>query len=270
MTLVEVVLALALTALLAAVIVFLLLNVMSLAAFEHNRMGVVQTLRHGGLFLSSEWRSLAPSGGDILQLGPTHVRYRALRGLGIVCGIQPNAVTIRQERRYGVSSWQPGSDSLMVFATGDSGAMAPPRWVNLPLMAIGSGTNCADGSPSVTLSTVIDPARVALSEIPVGTPVRVFEPMEVKLYASLGAHWLGVRSLSAGGSIQPALGPLTAKGLELSYIDRAGSPTGDRMRVSGILATMRARSSRHVRRGLGSPRSWLVDSLVVAVATRAR
>ena len=158
----------------------------------------------------------------------------------------------------------------MVFTTGDPLLVSPARWVTLPLRTVGSGMSCLDGSSGVTLATVIDPMGVTIGEISIGAPVRVFEPMEVRLYPSLGAHWLGVRSLSTGGNLQPALGPLTADGLELRFFDGAGGTTTDPSRVAGVHVTLRARSAERIRRGLRNPRGWFSDSLTITLTARNR
>ena len=73
--------------------------------------------------------------------------------------------------------------------------------------------------------------------------------MQLKLYSSGGRHWLGARSLSAGETIQPVLGPLTATGLALTYLDSTGAPTSDPRRVRSIAVTLHAVTDRLVRSG---------------------
>lgn len=268
-TVAEALLALTLTVIFSGALVGLLLNAWSTSTFEMNRMTVSQTLRHGARFLSDEWSGLSPHQGDILAMGTRYVRYRGSRGLAIICAVNAGALTVRTDRRYGVRAWQPGRDSLMAFAVGDSLLTLPERWVPLPLVAVGTGS-CWDGSPGISLATIIDPMRLSVGEIVHGAPVRVFEPMEVRLYPSLGTHWLGVRSLSTGGNIEPALGPLTANGLELHFIDSSGATTTDPMRVAGVEATLRGHAGLPVRRGVGRPRQLLSDSLFFTVTARNR
>jgi len=264
----EALLALTLTVVFSGALVGLLLNAWSTSTFEMNRMTVSQTLRHGARFLSDEWSGLSTHQGDILAMGTTYVRYRGSRGLAILCAVRAGALTVRTDHRYGVRAWQPGRDSLMVFAVGDSLLTLPERWVPLPLVAVGTGS-CWDGSSGISLATIIDPMRLSIGEIVLGAPVRVFEPMEVRLYPSLGTHWLGVRSLSTGGNIEPALGPLTANGLELGFLDSSGATTMDPMRVAGVEATLRGHTGLPVRRGVG-PRQLLSDSLFFTVTARNR
>jgi hypothetical protein len=79
-----------------------------------------------------------------------------------------------------------------------------------------------------------------LADVPIGTPVRFYEIMQLKLYRSEGNSWLGARSVSAGEAIQPILGPLTdGDGFRLEYLDALGTTTHDVNSVQSIRITLR-------------------------------
>ncbi len=266
-TLVEAVVAAVLTAFVGALLVSLLLRGQAVIAFERERMEVQRTLRSGALFASYEWSGLTPGGGDILVLGRSNMQYRGPRGLAFSCTARADAITVRHDLRYGVRAWVAGRDSFLVYAAGDSVAGTSPRWEPLPLTGVVAGV-CPDGSSGLALQTIMDPARLPLHEVLPGTPVRLFEAMESRLYQSQGAWWLGLRSLTGGGSIQPALGPLTANGFELRFRDLAGVPTTDPALVVAVTATFRASTAPPVVQPWGRRPPGSTDSLVVELVSR--
>ena len=266
-TLVEAVVATVLTALVGALLVSLLLRGQAVIVFERARMEVLRTLRTGALFASYEWSGFTPGGGDLITLGRSRLQYRGPRGLASACAARANAIIVRDNLRYGVRAWLAGRDSILVYAAGDSATGSPARWQPLPLTGVAAGV-CPDGAPGLTLQTIIDPALLPLRDVLAGTPVRLFEPMESRLYQSRGAWWLSLRSLTGGGSIQPALGPLTANGLEFRFLDLAGAPTSDRALVVGLTATFRASVRRPAGLGWRRRPVWSTDSLVVELVSR--
>lgn len=266
-TLVEVVVATVLTGLVGALLVSLLLRGQSAIAFERARMEVLRTLRSGALFASYEWSGFTPGGGDLVALGRSRLQYRGVRGLASTCTSQTNAIIVRDDLRYGVRAWVAGRDSLMIFAAGDSAGGTSPRWEPLPLTGVTVGS-CPDGSPGLDLQTIIDPARLSQSEVLPGAPVRLFEPMESRLYQSRGDWWLGLRSLTGGGSIQPVLGPLTVDGFELRFRDGTGAPTTDPARVVALTATFRAATGQPAGPGWRRRSTGSSDSLVVEIVSR--
>jgi hypothetical protein len=266
-TLIEAAVATVLTVFVGALLISLLLHGQSVIVFERARMEILRTLRSAALFASYEWSGFTPGSGDLVSLGQTRLQYRGPRGLASACATRANAIIVRDDLRYGVRAWVAGRDSLLAYAAGDSATGTSPRWVPLPLMGVAAGV-CPDGAPGLTLRTIIDPARLPSREVLPGAPLRVFESMESRLYQSQGAWWLGLRSLAGGGSIQPALGPLTANGLELQFRDLAGAPTTDPALVVAVTATFRASVRRPAGRGWRRRPAWLTDSLVVQLVSR--
>lgn len=79
-----------------------------------------------------------------------------------------------------------------------------------------------------------DPLAAALFP----APVLLSEVMEIRAYQSGSEWWVGVRSVSAGETIQPAHGPIAANGLRVAGYDSAGTPTLVPALVSHLLFTV--------------------------------
>jgi hypothetical protein len=94
----------------------------------------------------------------------------------------------------------------------------PARWVVADLTGAPSSGSCPDGTAALLVPAAFAP--VDLASIGPGSPLRVFEPMELQAYSSGGAAWVGLRSVSSGGSIQPLAGPFS--GAVLSYFSGSG------------------------------------------------
>jgi hypothetical protein len=93
--------------------------------------------------------------------------------------------------------------------------------------------------------------------------------MQIRLYQSGGEYWLGARSVSAGETIQPLIGPLTSRGLALSYRDSAGATTTVAGNIRSIGITLRALGSIATRKGGGAGvPARITDSLVTTVSLR--
>ena len=111
----------------------------------------------------------------------------------------------------------------MLYAGVDSLQVARGGWLALPLLGVGSAT--CGGGPAVRLITAIDTVSTPLASLPALPPVRIFEVMQARFYASLGSWWLGARSESAGETIQPLAGPFESAGSPFGYRDSLQQPT---------------------------------------------
>jgi len=139
----------------------------------------------------------------------------------------------------------------------------------LPVAIAGVSTAqaCTGGlGNGITLTTPETPALAALA---VGTPVRLYEVMELALHQADGKSWLGARSISGGEAIQPVLGPLAEEnGLQFDYLDAAGAATADRSAIKSIRVTIRALSEGPVHAGLDGRLTQVQEELVTQVALR--
>jgi hypothetical protein len=172
--------------------------------------GTVQLLR-------SELRDLAPSAGELLALGSGSLSYRAVRATGLACAENGGLLHVT------AASWSPlrqpaaGRDSLVLLAqvadTEMVAAAGGPALAGL----------CPDGVASVSLPYVAGASDLASASFP--APLLVTEVMEIRAYESGGEWWIGVRSVSAGETIQPAFGPIAIDGLRIRAFDSSGVPT---------------------------------------------
>ena len=268
-SLLEVTAALVLLGLVSATVYRVLLTQQRLAQLQVEEMSLQANLRAGVGALTAELQEIAvdSAGSDIQALGRDSITYRAMRTAGFACEVSGTNVRILA-RSFGYRAPQAGRDSLLLFVEGDSAIATDDRWIAAPIMAVRSGATCA-GRPAVDLATALDSTAVPLSDIQFDAPARTYEVMQVKLYSSGGRHWLGARSVSAGETIQPVLGPLTPAGLTLTYVDSAGTPTGDPRQVRGIAVTLRVVTDRLVRSWAGEgPLAAAQDSGVALVTLR--
>ncbi len=208
-------------------------------------MDLQSSLRADALLVVAELRELsaAPGGttaqNDILVAGPSAVVYRAMRGIGFVCAA-PGATTFRIARSTfsGARDPQAGRDQVLLFSEDSATAGATDLWLSTNIVSVGTGSPCPGAmGPGITLTV---PAGAPVSGPEVGTPVRIAEVMELRLYESEGKSWLGARSVSSGEAIQPLVGPLSqGSGFRLEYLDAGGMPTNDRTSISSIRITVR-------------------------------
>ncbi len=194
---------------------------------QAEQLNIQSSARGAVLAVANELRELsALEGGsgaenDILSIGPSAITYRAMRGIGFTCS--PSSTDQLRIHRTGFSGFrdpQAGRDSVLVFA-GDSSPL--PVWISLPITGVSTTIACPGNFPGVTLT--VGPSAF-LGGRPAGTPVRIYEHMELRMYTSEEKFWLGTRSLGTGEVIQPLFGPLSEEdGFRLAYLDRSARPT---------------------------------------------
>jgi prepilin-type N-terminal cleavage/methylation domain-containing protein len=244
-TLAEVLIALALTLVVAGALWGLLFDTQRVARDQAQRVNLQSNLRTGSLVILSELRELsAVAGGtgvqnDVLAAGTSAMTYRAMRGIGFTCA-GPTAGVIRLGRSTftGHRDPQAGRDEALILLPDTGGSGAADSWLSAPISAVATSSACPGSlGPGISLTL---PAGTAVAGLEVGTPVRIAEVMELRLYVSEGRSWLGARSVSTGEAVQPLLGPLTSgSGFRLEYLDAGGAPTADRTRISAIRVALR-------------------------------
>jgi prepilin-type N-terminal cleavage/methylation domain-containing protein len=244
-TLVEVMISLALTLVVAGALYSLLVSTQRIAREQAQRVDLQSNIRAGSLVVLGELRELsAVTGGtggqnDILVAGSTALVYRAMRGIGFICGT-PSAAAIRIARTTftGYRDPQAGRDEALIFIEGGVAAGAEDSWLGTKILSVATSAPCPGAlGPGITLAV---PAGTSVAGLEAGTPVRIAEVMELRLYESEGRSWLGGRSVSSGEVIQPLVGPLTNEsGFRLEYLDATGTPTADRTGIKSIRITLR-------------------------------
>jgi hypothetical protein len=137
-------------------------------------------------------------------------------------------------------------DGLYLFVDGDENEDDDDQWMQVAVNGVSTaGTPCG-GAAGITLTTSALPVAVST----VNTPVRTFERMELRLYDDgAGQYWLGARSISGGDvNLQPVIGPLTADGFQLEYLDSLGNEMADLTAIKSIRLTVRGLTDNAVRK----------------------
>ena len=232
-TLVEIMLALVTMLVVAGAMHHLLLSTQRLTRRQARQAELQAGLRAGSLIVANELRDLGPH--DILRMAPTAVTYRAARGVGFLCQA-PTATVLRVARAgfTGHRDPQPGRDTAHVLiGVSDTSA----TWLPLAITGVSTSSSCPDAGAGISLTI---PATAAVVGLEPGTPVRLSEVMELRLYRSEGKSWLGARSVTAGEPIQPVIGPLSdGNGLAFEYFAGTGAPATDPAGIQSIRVTLR-------------------------------
>ncbi len=213
--------------------------------------------------LTSEFRSICPSLGDLYAIASDSVALRSTTGFGLVCGATGDRFGLR---RISGAFGDGRGDSALVFSEGRIDSAADDSWSSIAISAVvaGGAGLCPDGrAPDVTLQVV-----GALQGVVAGAPVRGFRPYIYRLYrGGDGNWWLGQRL--RGGRIQPLAGPFLSPergGLSLEYRTGDLEPARTPRAVVQVIVSIRARSL--------NPTSWragprfFVDSLSSIVYVR--
>jgi prepilin-type N-terminal cleavage/methylation domain-containing protein len=251
----------------------LLTTTQRVARAQAERTDLQSNLRAASIVVPTELREIntvvggTVSQNDILSMTATSITYRAMRGIGYVC-----QVPLAGEIRLLASSWSglrlpdAARDSAYVFIENAENLSSDDAWQPVRFTAVTASTCGAAAAYSLT----INPTVAALTSVPVRTPVRVYEVIELSLYNSGGQSWLGARSVSAGEvAPQPLLGPLVgATGLAFSYLDVNGNVTAVPANVKSIRMTVTGVTSQIITRGATSQMSLLQDTIVSQVALR--
>lgn len=247
-TVVEAIVAIVLFALVGQTVLRLLTGSQRLFRSQSERAALQATLRAGALLLPGELRELGP--GDLLALAPDQLVYRAMRLTGVACRMSPTSVTLRRRLTHAYRSLTPGRDSLLLFVEGQLSRQDDDQWLAAGVTGAASASTCPDGGPGLALPAAVPPvALVAAREV----PVRAFEVMQLRLYASGGQYWLGSRSVSGGeAQVQPALGPLASDGLRLVFARADGTTTANPAEVTSIRFTLRGLTNGTVSDAAGN------------------
>jgi prepilin-type N-terminal cleavage/methylation domain-containing protein len=270
-TLVEIVVALALGLIVIGGIHGLLVTTQRLSRAQAAQMNLQANVRASALLIANELREL--NGGqtgtadqtDILSIAATGLTYRAMRGIGFLCQ-SPAAGQFRFARSSfsGFRDPQPSRDGAYLFVEGSPAAGVEDAWLPLPIVGVATNTSCpGTAGPAISISTS---PSAAIAGAPVGTPVRIYEIMELKLYQSDGHWWLGARSVAAGEAIQPVTGPFAGSdGLRLEYLNQAGTPTTDLAAIKSVVITVHGTTEDRVT---GADGARLHEQLITQVTLR--
>jgi len=273
LALVELVVALVLTAVLAEAVYSVLLGSQRFYRAQAAVLEVHRGMRAAAQVLTAELRELDPAGGDVVALAPDSISIHASRRFAIVCAPPDPAsgrIVVADALSFGFRAVDPARDRALVFREGDPTTADDDAWLDLAVAsATDGGAACADGAPGS--AWVLAGATAGLADVTVGSPVRTYERAVYRLYADgEGVWWLGVRTWSDGAwaAVSPVAGPLApAAGLVFGYEDRHGSVTDDPRRIAGITIAVRGVSEEQLQ-AAGGRQGRFVDSLVISVVPR--
>jgi type IV pilus assembly protein PilW len=273
-TLIELLVALVIMLVVTGSIFTLLNTTQRVSRAQAERTDLQSNLRAGAIIVPNELREInnVEAGTadqiDIITPNPTSLRYRAMRGIGFVCQT-PTAgeVRIKKTTWSGMRDPVGGRDAGYVFLEGaDQDVSTDDTWQPVTITGVAASTCGTDVAYALTIS----PTVAALTSVPVGTPVRLYEVMELSLYVSDGKSWLGAKSVSAGEATQPVIGPLVdASGLAFEYLDKNGAATAVTGDIKSVRLTIRGITDQAIVMGGSSGSVQQVqDRLVSEVLLR--
>jgi len=239
-TLVETLIALTLAAAITGLALDLLRSQQRLTRVAVAGVEAQLTLHSALTFVVHELRPLGAGGGgsDILSLGTDAVTYRATRGFALACAVTPDGFQVRLTDRYGTRLPVPGRDSLLAYRVGDTTTAADDRWVALSLQGFRQEVGCG-GVPVWAVQVGWGESGPPEAFAP-PLPVRMYEIVQLRAYRQGAETWLGARSVSAGETIQPVLGPLATDGFRLEFFAADGSPAANPAVVRSVGVLVRS------------------------------
>jgi prepilin-type N-terminal cleavage/methylation domain-containing protein len=279
-TLVEVLVALVIMGVVTGAIYRLLNTNQRLALAQAEQTSLQSNVRTGSLVVPSELRELNTWLGaavgvlgdrnDIIVAEDDGIEYRAMRGLGFVCeapGAGATELHLAESSWTGLRNPDAARDDIYVFIDGDEDDDGDDTWLRVDITAATKTNNACGADPGFELTAA------AMPDVPLNTPVRLFEHMELRLYADGGEWWLGARSVNAELVPQPVLGPLTDDGFALEYLNSAGNDaSGDLSSIKAVRLTVQGLTDDAVRAHgsaqVGHPEETLVTEVLLRNSIR--
>jgi len=285
-SIIELLIALVLLSMVSAAIYKVLVNNQRLYLAQTQTIDLNQNMRAAVAILPAEFRELDAADGDIQAMTATSITIRAMRQLAFVCltpplggGIGQLTLTIRKTPMYGTRQTFNVNDSLLIYWEGNPLTRADDQWLLGQVKTVVPGPVCTQDTLAavnqgytLTLQPqwINNAALNVANAITRGAPVRGFDNVTYSVYQSpTDNNWyLGQTNNSAGGGIQPIIGPLIgANGVTFSYYDSVGTVTGAPTSVAQIQILLRARTVSPIRDASGV-QAFKVDSIVTRVALR--
>jgi prepilin-type N-terminal cleavage/methylation domain-containing protein len=221
-TLVELLVALILFGAVGTLLVRACLELSQTLRLLQGRASAQTALDQGSGWLAAELSELGA--GDLREVTADALRFRGQRFAGLACVVTATEVQFLPQRGALGRAPQVGRDSLLLLV--DS------QWTGLPVLGVGAAS--CGGQDAVRIGTAIDSLTLTrVRDLPL-VPVRLFEGVQARFYASGGSWWLGGRSESAGEGIQPLAGPFRPASAVWSGFDSLAAPTTDPARVRSL------------------------------------
>jgi hypothetical protein len=159
---------------------------------------------------------------------------------------------------------------LLVFVDNDVDIATDDGWTRRVITGVTS-VACSAGGAGFELgfATAISAAPDSLTMITIGSPVRTYEDMEIGALVQGGETWLAARSISAGQTFQPVLGPLATSGVRFEYLTAGGGAGATAMTARSVRLTLFGITDNVVIAGAGTNAgARAVDSLTTTVKLR--
>jgi hypothetical protein len=158
----------------------------------------------------------------------------------------------------------------MLFVENDPDLNIDDGWIERAISTRVSQA-CPDGSAGwrFNIATNLPSSPDTLSMIAVGSPVRTFELMEIGELVQGGETWLGGRSISAGQTFQPVLGPLAPNGVQFQYRTTGGLLGANTLTVRIIQLTLTGITDNIVAAGAGT-NAWNRDTAQLVTTIQLR
>ena len=284
-TLIELMVALVVLLLVTGSLYKLLVSTQRLSRAQAERVDLQSNVRTASVVIPAELRelntvvgSLDPFQNDIISMTATTIQYRAMRGIGFICQAPAvgggeirisAATTPATPGSYsGLRNPVLGRDAGYVFYDNNSDLSTDDTWLPVTITGVNTASTCGGVA---AYSLTIAPTVAQLPGIPVLTPVRIYEVMELSLYSSGGQMWLGAQSISGGElAPQPLLGPLApaaVDGLKLTYLDNANAVTANVNNVKSIQLTVVGLSNQAIAKHGGSSQTSIVQDTLTSQVT---
>jgi prepilin-type N-terminal cleavage/methylation domain-containing protein len=295
-TMIELMMGLVLTLLVSAVTYQLLANNQRVSRGQTAHVSLQDNVRAGALIVTNELREVgyddisaaatakmtyAPlnlNRTDLVAIGAGGVSYFTMRGLAFTCSVvngAPSKVIVRLST-YSVLRTPVATDSLFLYVENDNQTAGDDAWVHLGITGPPANQNCPDGTAGRAFTVGFPAGLTAAGVMPnvvLGGPVRLAEVMRLEYYANGGKSWLGMKSMSAGGALDPVIGPLAdstagQRGLTFRYLDKANAVTTVINNVRSVEVTLKGVTDERVRGSAAKSGAIDTMSLVTTVALR--
>lgn len=276
-TLVELLIALVLMSIVTAAIYQVLVTNQRTYRAQIQRVELNDNLRAAVAILPSELRELNtadPLGSDIIVMSDSAIKYKAMRGIYIMCAapdLLNLVIYLSPVQVWGLRPINANRDSVLIFDDFSPSSSQDDRWIHANVAGSTTGTNCPGATPSIDV--VISGASATLDSVVAGNPVRSFEVVEMLRYPDgSGNHWIGMRQYGKDdvpGTVQPMVGPLATGGLKFTFFDANGNATDNVTAVARVGIEVVGRTAQPVRTSTGGL-DHVVDTLQTHVTLRNR
>jgi prepilin-type N-terminal cleavage/methylation domain-containing protein len=226
-TLVELLVALVISGILAAVIFQMMSGQSRIVAVQSAKEEAQQNVRGALEIMSSELRGAVPQG--VLAAAEQSLTFLQPRMWGILCAVanNPTQVMVLFPRTGAVLPPAGAGTGVMV----NRGTAAAPIWQPAPPAQATANqiqdqgnvmpADCAGMNPQGALQAVQITTDVALNGVVEGNVVMLYTSVQYDVGEMDGNSWL--RRSNAAGVPQPLAGPVEAENVAFSYLDAAGA-----------------------------------------------